>query len=51
MICIAEGVETRNQAEILLENGCDYAQGFYYGRPMPLEEFENRYFNAEGGSL
>ena len=42
-ICIAEGVETSSQEKTLLENGCVYAQGFYYDRPMPLPEFERKY--------
>ncbi len=45
-ICIAEGVETKAQADTLLENGCFYAQGFYYGRPMSIEDFENKYFST-----
>ena len=37
---IAEGVETSEQLEILRNIGCDYIQGFYWGRPMPPEEAE-----------
>jgi diguanylate cyclase (GGDEF)-like protein len=37
---IAEGVETETQRDILMAAGCDYAQGYYYARPMPPEEFE-----------
>ena len=44
MLCIAEGVETKEQADLLLEDGCLYGQGYYYGRPMPLQEFEKKYF-------
>ena len=45
MACIAEGVETELQANALLDNGCRHAQGYYYGRPMPVHEFERKYFN------
>lgn len=37
---VAEGVETKEQAEFLSDCGCDIAQGFYYAKPMPIEEFE-----------
>jgi len=37
---IAEGVETEEQKEFLVSNGCDVIQGYYYHRPMPAEELE-----------
>ncbi|MDD3240767.1 MAG: GGDEF domain-containing phosphodiesterase [Lachnospira sp.] len=36
---IAEGVETQRQADFLIENGCYRAQGYYYYKPMPIDEF------------
>ena len=36
---IAEGVETREQAQMLKKLGCRHAQGYLYGRPMPEQEF------------
>jgi EAL domain-containing protein (putative c-di-GMP-specific phosphodiesterase class I) len=30
---VAEGVETRAQADILAANGCEFAQGYLFGRP------------------
>ena len=39
---VAEGVETEEQARFLSECGCDIAQGFYYAKPMPLEDFNKK---------
>jgi len=36
---IAEGVETREQQEYLQHKNCDYAQGFFFGKPMAAEQF------------
>jgi len=36
--CIAEGVETQEQAQFLKAIGVDYGQGYHYGRPAPAEE-------------
>lgn len=40
--CIAEGVETNRQLEILRSNRCDLAQGFLFDKPLPVEAFEER---------
>ena len=36
---IAEGVETSDQGQMLLQMGCQLAQGYYFARPMPVDEF------------
>lgn len=40
MSIVAEGVETQAQANILIAEGCDLAQGYYYGRPVNAAEAE-----------
>ena len=37
---VAEGVESARQLELLKEQGCEKAQGYYFGKPMPPEEFK-----------
>lgn len=40
--CITEGVETMRQVGILKANNCRIAQGFYFDKPLSVEEFEER---------
>lgn len=40
MKVIAEGVETQSQLKFLQNSGCDYYQGYYFGKPMPIDDFE-----------
>lgn len=36
MSVVAEGVETKEQVDMLMNLGCDIVQGYYYSRPNPL---------------
>ncbi|MBQ4831088.1 EAL domain-containing protein [Alteromonas sp. MMG017] len=38
LLTIAEGIETKEQAEYMIELGCNEAQGFFYAKPMPFSE-------------
>jgi len=40
---IAEGVETKEQLNLLIENGCTEVQGYYFGKPMPVKKYEEFY--------
>lgn len=40
LVVTAEGVETVEQVNYLRDIGCDYAQGYHYAKPMPVEQFE-----------
>lgn len=37
---MAEGVETVEQRQYLLDNGCTHYQGYLFGKPLPIDEFE-----------
>ncbi|MDE7233706.1 MAG: EAL domain-containing protein, partial [Ruminiclostridium sp.] len=45
---VAEGVETIEEAQFLRECGCDTAQGFYYSKPISVEEFDRHLFAVNG---
>jgi len=47
MDVITEGVETEQQLRVLSEMGCSYYQGFYFSRPVPVDEFETKFVFAE----
>lgn len=40
---ICEGVETKEQVEMLQKIGCRYVQGYYYSKPIPAEKFVETY--------
>lgn len=39
---LAEGAETKEQVDFLRESGCEDIQGYFYGKPMSIEEFEKK---------
>ena len=42
---IAEGIEDEATADLLSNRGCEEGQGYYFGRPMPAEEFERKFLS------
>lgn len=48
MTVVTEGVETEDQVNFLKNANCDIFQGFYFSKPIPVEDFEKKY--CEGGS-
>lgn len=40
LVVIAEGVETKEHVDYLIEQGCHYLQGYYFSKPIPIEEIE-----------
>jgi EAL domain-containing protein (putative c-di-GMP-specific phosphodiesterase class I) len=47
---IAEGVETENQLRLLKDLGCELVQGYYFSRPLPANEFEQKMINVGAGA-
>jgi EAL domain-containing protein (putative c-di-GMP-specific phosphodiesterase class I) len=43
---IAEGIENRATADVLLSMGCEEGQGYFFGRPMPAQVFEDQFLTA-----
>ena len=44
-VCLAEGAESKSQIDELRSLGCDVIQGYYYSKPIAIEEYENKYLN------
>ena len=39
----AEGIETREMAEAVTAIHCDYLQGYYFSKPLPMDDFVRKY--------
>lgn len=48
METVTEGVETENQLHMLTDLGCDMYQGYLFSRPIPVKDFEKKYFMNGG---
>lgn len=42
---VAEGVETVQDEEFMIQSECDFGQGYYYSRPISVAEFEKKYLS------
>lgn len=43
MKIVAEGIESRDQVDFLVQQQCDLIQGYFFAKPMPVEEFVEKY--------
>ncbi|HIT80233.1 MAG TPA: EAL domain-containing protein, partial [Candidatus Faecivivens stercorigallinarum] len=43
---VVEGVETEENDRMIHEMGCDFGQGYYYSRPIPAQEFSERFMQG-----
>lgn len=48
MEVIAEGVETQEQRDFLIHNGCSQFQGYLYSKPLPIAQFEKLILDKNG---
>lgn len=45
MKIVAEGIESREQVDFLIEQECDLIQGYFFAKPMPIDEYVKKYAN------
>jgi diguanylate cyclase (GGDEF)-like protein/PAS domain S-box-containing protein len=50
MSIVAEGVETQEQLSFLAEQGCDAVQGYFIGKPFPIEQYDTLVGRVAGGA-
>ena len=43
MKIVAEGIEHKEQVDFLIGQDCDLIQGYYFAKPMSIDEFEEKY--------
>ena len=46
--CLAEGAESKKQVDRLRDLGCEVIQGYYYSKPIPIAEYDEKYLSADG---
>ena len=46
---LCEGIETEEQEEAAIKAGCDFLQGYFYYKPMPVAQLEKVFNNNSGG--
>ncbi|WP_445780499.1 putative bifunctional diguanylate cyclase/phosphodiesterase, partial [Shewanella sp.] len=48
---VAEGIENEEQLQWLKDNQCEVGQGFFFSKPLPLDEFEEKYILTETAKI
>lgn len=48
MKVVVEGIESKKMSDLLVSYGCDYLQGYYFSKPVPVFEFQKLLFVKEG---
>lgn len=51
LVVVTEGVETIEQVNYLTQAGCDVFQGYYFDKPLPVKDFEKKYFAESKANL